>query len=217
MKKYLDFTTSNDIDIIGYYPQVSNTENNLFGSPFAPKRINYGEIPEEISDLELQFNKNAKVTDLLSTYNPYFGFLVSERLEKIISSFHLPPHKFYSIKIIRGENMLNYFWFNFFDNLFDYIDLKKSRIEIYQKFNFNVLDTLSIDSEENLKKINSNLDFEKSIRLKELFFNENFPNYDIISNNIMGSGNFISEALTDSLNENNITGFVAIPADIIKF
>ncbi|PBI83954.1 hypothetical protein BSF41_43870 [Flavobacterium sp. ACN2] len=215
MKKYLDFTTSNDIDIIGYYPQVSNTENNLFGSPFAPKRINYGEIPEEIPHLELQFNKNTKVTDLLSTYNPYFGFLVSERLEKIISSFHLPPHKFYPIKIIRGDHMLNYFWFNFFDNLFDFIDLKKSTIEIYHKFNFNVLDTLSIDSEENLKKINSNLDFEKSIRLKELFFNANFPNYDIITNNIMGSGNFISEALRDSLNENNITGFLAIPTDVI--
>lgn len=217
MKKYLSFTTSNDIDIIGSYPQVSNTENNLFGSPFAPKRINYGEIPEEIPSLELEFDKNAKVTDLLSTYNPYFGFLVSENLEKIISRFHLPPHRFYPIKIIQEENVLNYFWFNFFDDLYNYIDLKKSTVEIYHKFNFNVLDTVSIDSEENLKKINSNLNFEKSIRLKELFFNANFPNYDIVTNNIMGSGNFISEELRDSLNESNITGFLAMPTDIIKF
>jgi len=215
--KYYNLTTSNDLDIIGYYPQVSNTENNLFGSPFAPKRINYGEIPEEIPYLELQFNKDAKITDLLGTYNPYFGFLVSEKLQKVISNFNLPPHKFYPIKIVREGHLLTYFWFNFYDDLFKYIDLKKSTIEIYHKFNFNVLDTVSIDSEENLKKINSNLDFEKSTRLRELFFNMNFPNYDIVTNNIIGSGNFISEILRDSLNENNITGFLATPAGIIKY
>ncbi|MCV9931831.1 hypothetical protein OIU80_06000 [Flavobacterium sp. LS1R47] len=214
--KYFNLTTSNDLDVIGYYPQVSNTENNLFGSPFSPKRINYGEIPEEIPYLGLQFNKDAKMTDLLATYNPYFGFLVSEKFKNIASNFHLPPHKFYPIKIVREDYLLDYFWFNFYDDLFNFIDLKKSTIEIYHKFNFNVLDAVSVGNKENFEKINSNLDFEKSIRLKELFLDNNFPKYDIMTNNIIGSGSFISEILMDSLNKNNITGFLATPSDIIK-
>lgn len=215
--KYYNLTTSDDLDSIGYYPQVSNTENNLFGSPFSPQRINYGEIPEKIPYLELQFNKNAKVTDLLGTYNPYFGLLVSEKLKNVISNFHLPPYKFYPVKIFQEDHLLNYFWFNFYDNLFKYIDFKKSTIEIYHKFNFNVLDTVPIESENNFEKVNSTLDFEKAIRLKELFFNINFPKYDIVTNNIIGSGNFISEILLDSLNKNNITGFFTTPVDIIKY
>ncbi len=67
--KYFIIEESIDLDIIGKYPQVSPTENCVLGSPFSNKRLSFGEIPNKIPYLELEFNKKAKKQLLiLETY-----------------------------------------------------------------------------------------------------------------------------------------------------
>ena len=67
--KYFTIDESIDLDIIGEYPQVSTTENCVLGSPFSDKRLSFGEIPNKIPYLELEFNKKAKKQLLiLETY-----------------------------------------------------------------------------------------------------------------------------------------------------
>jgi hypothetical protein len=207
--KYYSFGETDEINIIGENPQISTTADSLFGSAFSTVRVNYGEIPDEIPFLELKFNESAKITDLLRTYNPYFGLIVSERLKKILQTFCLPSHKFYPVNVINENEIIPYYWFNFYDNASKYLDYKNSTIEIYHKFNFKTLSIVSIESENNLQEINSNLGFERNIKLRKVSFNNDFPNYDIFSNNVLGFGyNLISENLLKSLQQNNITGFM---------
>ena len=67
--KYFIIEESIDLDIIGEYPQVSPTENCVLGPPFSNKRLSFGEIPNKIPYLELEFNKKAKKQLLiLETY-----------------------------------------------------------------------------------------------------------------------------------------------------
>ena len=67
--KYFIIEESIDLDIIGEYPQVFPTENCVLGSPFSNKRLSFGEIPNKIPYLELEFNKKAKKQLLiLETY-----------------------------------------------------------------------------------------------------------------------------------------------------
>ena len=67
--KYFIIEESIDLDIIGEYPQVSPTENCVLGSPFSDKRLFFGEIPNKIPYLELEFNKRVKKQLLiLETY-----------------------------------------------------------------------------------------------------------------------------------------------------
>ena len=54
--KYFTIEESIDLDIIGEYPQVSPTENCVLSSPFSDKRLSFGEIPNKIPYLELEFN-----------------------------------------------------------------------------------------------------------------------------------------------------------------
>ncbi|MFK8264875.1 hypothetical protein [Capnocytophaga cynodegmi] len=58
--KYFKIDESIDLDIVGAYPQVFPTENCELGSPFSNVRLIFGEIPEEIPYLELEFNKKSE-------------------------------------------------------------------------------------------------------------------------------------------------------------
>lgn len=215
--KYFDLTKSNDIRIVGEIPQVSATENNLFGSPFSPINVRYDKILDKIPLLELEFEKKAKKTDLLSSYNIYFGLLISEKIKQIVSDFNLPNHKFYHLNLLKNKKNVNgYYFFHFYDNLFHYLDYKKTKIAIMHKFNFSVLDEFVLQSEEHLKEIKSSLKFEEHIRLKELHFNDTFPNYDIMTNNILGFQTLISEKLLFALQENDITGYEVSEYHILK-
>jgi hypothetical protein len=207
---------SRDFKEIGYYPQTSVTEDNELFSPFSNVRLTLGDFPNVIPRLCLLLNKRSKITDFLDTINPPFGLIVNEKLKQLILDFKLPPNKFYTANITHKNKPLNYYWFHLFDDLSKYVDLNKTTVEIFHKFNFKVLDRVLLKSEKHLKEINSNLGFEKSVRLKELYFNNTFPKYDIFVNNIIGFENIISERLFNALQENNITGYEASPCNIIK-
>jgi len=113
---YFNLGTSENLYTIGSYPQISQTENNIFNSPFSTQRINYGNIPNEIPYLELEFYKNAKITDMLSSTTPYFGLIVNVKFKNILEQFNIPKYKFYPIVLFHNKiNVKDYYWFNFYD------------------------------------------------------------------------------------------------------
>lgn len=211
--KYFSIGSSIDLDVIGKYPQVSPTENCILGSPFSAIRLNYGEVPQEIPYLELEFNKNAKKTDLLSSYNSHFGMIVSEKLKQVILDFNIPKYKFYPFTLLKNKikTQEHYYLFRFYDDIFKYIDMEKSKFsmkkrEIIEEFNFK--------SKEFYLNKNKDIfsDFEKTLRIEKICLLNSFPNYDLFE---FESFTFISENLLNELKKNNITGYEAKESKIL--
>ena len=182
---YFNLGTSENLYTIGSYPQISQTENNIFNSPFSTQRINYGNIPNEIPYLELEFYKNAKITDMLSSTTPYFGLII---------------------------NVKDYYWFNFYDDIFQYIDMKKSKFilkwrDFSQEFCFTSKEFYLSKEKETFE------DFEKNLIIKEVYLLNSFPKYDIFH---FEGRNIISEKLLNAFQENNITGYEVSEYDVLK-
>ena len=210
---YFNLGTSENLYTIGSYPQISQTENNIFNSPFSTQRINYGNIPNEIPYLELELNKEAKKTDLLSSYNSHWGLLVNKKIKEIILNFKLPSSKFYSFTLIEnGIDIKKYYLFRFYDDIFQYIDMKKSKFilewrDIIQEFCFTSKEFYLSKEQETFG------DFEKNLIIKEVYLLNSFPKYDIFH---FEGRNIISEKLLNAFIENNITGYEVSEYDILK-
>ena len=160
---YFNLGTSENLYTIGSYPQISQTENNIFNSPFSTQRINYGNIPNEIPYLELEFYKNAKITDMLSSTTPYFGLIINVKLKNLLEQFNIPKYKFYPIVLFRNKiNVKDYYWFNFYDDIFQYIDMERSKFilkwrDVSQEFYFTSKDFFKSKKEKLLKILKQNL------------------------------------------------------------
>ncbi|MEO8239270.1 MAG: hypothetical protein ABI793_12065 [Flavobacterium sp.] len=211
--KYYSLTSTEDLDIIGEYPQVSTTNDSLFGSPFSTIKVNYGDIPDEIPFLELEFEENAKITDLLGTYNPYFGLIIDEKLKDIFSNTNLPNHRFYPVNVFFKNIPLPYYWFNFYDNIFPYLDMENSKFSVEenrQKLEYK-FKSENFFKEKNIECIE---DFNKTLRIEKIYLLDSFPKYDLFE-----FENFvlISEKLLNTFKENNITGYEAKRYEILQF
>ncbi|MDR0799830.1 MAG: hypothetical protein LBN18_08745 [Dysgonamonadaceae bacterium] len=213
---YYGISPSRELEIIGYYPQTTFSDNYNLGTNISHRNVIWNTFPSFVPEYKLKLNQGALVTDFIDATDLPTGIIVSEKFEKILSRFILPDTHIYPVSIDINKDILHYQWIHYINDLYPYIDFDKTTIEIFHKFNFNVLDTVLLKSEENLRQLRSSLGFEKDVRLKELYFNDNFPNYDIMVNNIIGYGNLISERLLNTLKENNITGYEATPYTIIK-
>ena len=211
--KYFIIEESIDLDIIGKYPQVSPTENCVLGSPFSNERLFFGDIPPKIPYLELELNKEAKKTDLLSSYNSHWGLLVNKKIKEIILNFKLPSSKFYSFTLKEnGIDTKKYYLFRFYDDIFQYIDMEKSKFilkwrDVIEEFCF-------LSKEFYLSKDKKTFeDFETELIIKEIYLLNSFPKYDIFH---FEGRNIISEKLLNAFIENNITGYEVSEYDVLK-
>lgn len=211
--KYFKIEESIDLDVIGEIPQVSPTENCELGSPFSSKILNYGDIPEKIPYLELEFNPKANQTDLLYSYNSHWGMILSKKLKNIILIFKIPNHKFYPFILLKNEILIkDYNLFRFYDDIFQYIDMEKSKFrmkrrDIVEEFSFTSKDFFNSKKEETFE------DFEKNLKITEIYLLDNFPKYDIFT---FEGTTLISEKLLLALQENNITGYEVSEYNILK-
>ena len=211
--RYFTIDESIDLDMIGEYPQVSPTENCVLGSPFSNERLSFGEIPNKIPYLELEFNKRAKKTDLLSSYNSHWGILINKKMKRIIVNFNIPTSKFYSFILLENKIIIkDYYLFRFYDDIFQYIDMMKSKFilksrDVSQEFYFTSKDFFKSKKKKTFE------DFETELRIKEVYLLNSFPQYDIFH---FEGRNIISEKLLNAFIENNITGYEVSEYDILK-
>ena len=211
--KYFTIDESIDLDMIGEYPQVSPTENCVLGSPFSNERLSFGEIPNKIPYLELEFNKRAKKTDLLSSYNSHWGILINKKMKRIIVNFNIPTSKFYSFILLENRIIIkDYYLFRFYDDIFQYIDMERSKFilkwrDVIQEFYFTSKDFFKS------KKRKTFEDFETKLIIKEVYLLNSFPQYDIFH---FEGRNIISEKLLNAFIENDITGYEVSAYDVVK-
>ena len=161
--RYFTIDESIDLDMTGEYPQVSPTENCVLGSPFSDERLSFGEIPNKIPYLELELNKKAKKTDLLSSYNSHWEILINKKMKRIIVNFNIPTSKFYSFILLENRIIIkDYYLFRFYDDIFQYIDMMKSKFilkwrDVSQEFYFTSKDFFKSKKEKLLKILKQNL------------------------------------------------------------
>lgn len=206
--KYFNLQTTIDLDVAGEVPQVAESRNSEFGSPFSLVEVVTSRFLEQIPLLELERGQNAKLTDILSSYSVPFGLIVSSRLKDLLLKFKLPPHKFYPFKLIDGGTVRDdYFWFHCYDDLWQYVDSSRSRLEVYRMFKHYTIAEYPLKTSQQIERVIKSLGLLQGTRLKEIYFLENFPGYDIILNDIVSLDIWISEGLKEALESEEITGY----------
>jgi hypothetical protein len=204
--KYYTIETSDDISVIGAYPQVVKEENYNLSSPISYWNVSWDKIPDFTPDYRIKLNDAAKPTSLLNTLSGFYGLTVDKYLKNILERFNLPEHNFYPIEVRKDNQALDYYWFHFVDSLIPFIDFKNTLFEKYRKFPLKVMEELRFTSINELHKIESRLNFEQGIRIKDLKVNNNFPKFDVISLWNLTPHILISENLKKTIENIGFTG-----------
>ena len=210
--KYYILSESTDTNIIGYYPQTDVSEDSEFFSVFIDFQTRIEEFPEHIPKYIIILNKKAYPTDFIERVSVPYGLVVNNKIKSLITLYSLPNHKFYDTEVIYKKSKLNYYWFHFYDDIFQYIDMKKSKFilkwrDIIQEFCFTSKEFYLSKEQETFE------DFEKNLIIKEVYLLNSFPKYDIFH---FEGRNIISEKLLNAFQENNITGYEVSEYDVLK-
>ena len=210
--KYYILSESTDTNIIGYYPQTDVSEDSEFFSVFIDFQTRIEEIPEHIPKYIIILNKKAYPTDFIERVSVPYGLVVNNKIKSLITLYSLPNHKFYDTEVIYKKSKLNYYWFHFYDDIFQYIDMKKSKFILKWR---DVIEEFCFTSKEfYLSKDKKTFeDFETELIIKEVYLLNSFPKYDIFH---FEGRNIISEKLLNAFQENNITGYEVSEYDILK-
>ena len=149
----------------------------------------------------------------MSSYNSHWGILINKKMKRIIVNFNIPTSKFYSFILLENRIIIkDYYWFHFYDDIFQYIDMKKSKFilkwrDVIQEFCFTSKEFYLSKEQETFG------DFEKNLIIKEVYLLNSFPKYDIFH---FEGRDIISEKLLNAFIENNITGYEVSAYDVLK-
>ena len=217
--KYYSIGRSNEIEVIGHYPQTERTsQSGCHVDAFNSERnVKANQFPEFEPNYGIDIHPNAIETDLLDkTVCLEFGMVVSEKLKLILSDFKLPPHKFYPVKTFNSSKQ--YYWFHYITDFEKYIDFKDTIVERFNLIGLEVIEELKFKSSHDLylEKRKSIMDIGKPVRYKTITLLKDFPNYDLFE--VKGAQNFtlITEQLREILIKEKITGFEFLEFDKIE-
>lgn len=206
MKLY-SIQRTNDISVIGFYPQTERTKQKGYhiDDYNSERNINPDSFPDFTPKYGLDLNLKSNETDVIDSGNLGFGLVVSERLKKILEEFKLPPSKFYAIDVYNSKT--KYYWFHYITNITEYIDYPNTEIELYKnRAPFVVEELTSYDSFSELMTSKKSLPYNLGMRYKSIHLKSTFPNYDCFE--ITGAQYFtlLSFELSERLAKENITG-----------
>ena len=205
--KYYTFFNTDDLSIIGDYPQIEKSENYDLSSPQSYWNVFWNKFPEFDPIYSVKIRNKGKGTNLLHALPGFQGLVIDDKLKDLISKFKLPPHRFYPVEVLHHNRELKYNWFHFINSFLSYIDFEKTTFELFQKWPFTVLEVFQVSSVDQLHKLQEELNFEKDIHIKQLVLLNSFPNYDIISLRNITPLILISEELKRSLEASELKGF----------
>ena len=149
----------------------------------------------------------------MSSYNSHWGILINKKMKRIIINFNIPTSKFYSFILLENRIIIkDYYLFRFYDDIFQYIDMEKSKFilkwrDVIQEFCFTSKDFFKSKKKKTFE------DFETKLIIKEVYLLNSFPQYDIFH---FEGRNIISEKLLNAFIENNITGYEVSAYDVLK-
>ena len=153
---YYTLELSSDTNIIGsQYPQIQKMKSGYnYDGPNSVYKVGrcYQSLPNFIPDFDsFVLHSRAKPTDFLSNvFTGPWGYIVSEKVKKILLNFKLPLHDFYPIKLnYRKQQLDNYYWFHIVCDLTDIVDYPASTFFIYKDYSYDLGD-IQISSKEYL-------------------------------------------------------------------
>lgn len=204
--RYFYLGETRELSVIGHYPQTMRTKNegyhvDAFNSE---RKIKADEFPDFEPNYGLDLQTGANATDVLDKSTLPYGFVVSERLKKLLMNFMLPPHRFYKIDVY-GTNK-RYYWFHYITSIWDYIDFENTEIEVIHKFKFIVEEIKKFTSFEDIMNFKKSLPRQNTIRFGSIKLRDNFPNYDLFEMTGPKYYTLISNKLKQSLDKEKITG-----------
>ena len=149
----------------------------------------------------------------MSSYNSHWGILINKKMKRIIVNFNIPTSKFYSFILLENRIIIkDYYLFRFYDDIFQYIDMERSKFilkwrDVSQEFYFTSKDFFKSKKKKTFE------DFETKLIIKEVYLLNSFPQYDIFH---FEGRNIISEKLLNVFIENDITGYEVSAYDVLK-
>jgi hypothetical protein len=213
---YFTLSASRSEKEIGFYPQTTLAKDYNPTLDDSHRKVFRSKFPNFNPVYNLELNANAIRTDYLDAIDITTGFVISPRFKAILETCHLPPHRFYPIKVEHKGMTLDYFWFHHIADIYRHIDLMASSVTIFHKFNFNIIEILKIESLEKVKRLKSSLPFDQGMRFNEIVLKRDFPDYDVFDLTGIQFVSLISERFLDKLQSAKLTGFLAKSYESIK-
>ncbi len=212
--KYYSITRSDDIKIVGRYPQTN------FRKGYNPKlngcfNVEENTFPDFVPNLELELHPKSLITDYLYVINLPFGIIINEKMKSIFSNFKLPRHHFYKVKVYHKDIILKYYWFHYIiDDFWNFLSKENSYGEVKKMINsvkYIVNKQVKIISKEQIVKEKYQLKGTDLLTVGKISMNKEFPMYDFYRLDCLSYNTVISENLKKALEGNNITGMEITP------
>lgn len=212
---YYNIGRTNELDVIGQYPQTKEVTSSKYhiDNIDSAAKVNSNYLPDFKPKYGLELLPKSIATDVIDKGSLEFGFVVSEKLKRLLSDFNLPSHKFHSIDVYNVNTQ--YYWFQFLTNFESFFDVKNSEIEIFDIFKQEVIEVVTFNSLQEIIESNRKLVLQigKTMRYKSIRLKRGFPQFDLFE--VKGAKNFtlISETLKREFESQNITGLEYLKYD----
>lgn len=215
---YYNIGRTNELDVIGQYPQTKEVTSSKYhiDNIDSAVKVNPNYFPDFKPKYGLELLSKSIATDVIDKGSLEFGFIVSEKLKKLLSDFNLPPHKFHSIDVYNVNTQ--YYWFQFVTDFESFFDVENSEVEIFDIFKQEVTKVITFNSLQEIIELNRKLVLQigKTMRYKSIRLKRDFPHFDLFE--IKGAKNFtlITDTLKRELESQNITGLEYLRYDKIN-
>lgn len=212
---YYNIGRTNELDVIGQYPQTKEVTSSKYhiDNIDSAVKVNSDHFPDFKPKYGLELLPKSIATDVIDKGSLEFGFVVSEKLKRLLSDFNLPPHKFHPIDVYKVNTQ--YYWLQFLTDFESFFDVKNSEIEIFDIFKQEVIEVVTFNSIQEIIESNRNLVLQigKTMRYKSIRLKRNFPQFDLFE--VKGAKNFtlITETLKKEFESQNITGLEYLKYD----
>ena len=219
---YFKIVLSSDSEEIGIeYPQVQG----IFPKQIANDLDSVYQISKEkkLPDEQIRMNylllkEKAILTDFLSSniLPSLYGFLVSERVTKILKRYNLPDHKILSSKVKHtSEELSNYNWIHILPLSNDYVNYEASVFRLVNEINFEK-QSLEITSKKDYIECFKETNRPWAIIMDCPVFHKDFleRKIDVFRIPVAGTHWFFSERLINEMKSNDITGMKYVPVGL---
>lgn len=205
--KYYSISRSDDLKVIGYYPQTLIKEEYNPRALDGHSILNSNEFADFNFNYELILHDKAKPTNYLDAHACHFGMVIDLKFKSVLEQFNLPPHRFYPIKVYQKGNLLEYYWFHYIVDIWEYVNIELSSALIMKKFDFEIEKIIPIPNLKTIEQFEENLSFEQELMLNKLVLK---TNYDVIKiGKVQYLPRLFSEPLLNALQDEGMTGFSA--------
>lgn len=208
---YYTIKNRTDDETGGVFPQAGCLNQDLAHS------IQFDEFSNFDTEILFKLEPKAKLTDVLSQAAiSAYGFLINDKVKKILQGFHLMEHRYYKCLVKDQKGIVHkYYWLHLSDNkLLNKIDYAGSKFYTTE-FGFRHEDVI-LKSYDDYKIKKAELGTMYGFKSDLIKLNIEFDySTDMFNIPIFGKSTYLSKSLADILND-NITGINISTSNIIS-